>query len=297
MKDVIPIICGSSTQIPHMKDVLFTELTPITNSRVARPKPDLFDGVRPQDIDKALHDDDIMYPLIIPTRRKDGPVAPNFFLEVKPQRGGADVMKRQAGYVGAYGARVMHSLQSYCGESVYSGNANAFSCAYHAGTGTLLLYAHHVMVPGSPAIPMAPGDRPTYHMTLIDSWAITGNVHNFRRGAAAFRNIRDLAQQHRCRLVEAANARAREVIASLMLAVGPHMQDDTVSNPDAADHAKELSGSSPQTARGDVSSHSNRARLADVIGQDETDKLLCDLVQEVTSTTKVAMPSMPTPGH
>lgn len=246
MKDVIPIICGSSIHLPSMKDILFTQLTPITTLLAAKPKPDLFDGVRLHDINKALRNDDTMHQLIIPTRRKDVPAAPNFFLEVKPKRGSADVMQRQAGYVGAYGARVMHALQSYCGEPVYSGNASAFSSAYHAGTGTLLLYAHHIIAPGSPAVPMAPADRPTYHMTLIDSWAITGNIHDFRRGVAAFRNVRELAQNHRCRLVQAANVRAQEFAASLLLTTTSHVQDDTVSSPDAASHAENLAGSSSQ---------------------------------------------------
>ncbi|KAM3497510.1 hypothetical protein MY10362_009142 [Beauveria mimosiformis] len=133
-------------------------------------------------------------------------MAPNFFIEAKAPRGGADVAKRQACLDGAIGARAMHSLRTYGeGELSYDGNAHTFSSTYHDGT--LKMYAHHVT-----------GPTPEYHMTQIDSWGMTGNIDTFRRGATALRNARDLARRQRGTLIQAANARASE--AELATATG-----------------------------------------------------------------------------
>ncbi|RYP49979.1 hypothetical protein DL768_004414 [Monosporascus sp. mg162] len=77
------------------------------------------------------------------------PVAPNFFLEAKAPKGAANVLKRQACYNGAYGARAMHALQNYGEEELgFDGNAYTYSSTCHAGT--LKLYAHHVTPPTAP---------------------------------------------------------------------------------------------------------------------------------------------------
>jgi len=143
--------------------------------------------------------------LIIPTTNTRRPVAPNFFLEAKDPEGGAGVAKRQAGDDGAIGTRAMHALQNYREEQpAFDGNAYTCSSTYHAGTGTLQLYAHHVTPP------TAPGGRPEYHMTQLDSYAMTGKRERFIEGATAFRNARDSAQRHRDSFIQAANARARQ---------------------------------------------------------------------------------------
>ncbi|KAK3311472.1 uncharacterized protein B0T15DRAFT_482486 [Chaetomium strumarium] len=72
MATVVPIICGD-VDIPSRQNVLFTELAPLTST---------YDEVH-----------------------ASVPVAPNFFLEAKAPKGAADVLKRQACYDGAYGAR------------------------------------------------------------------------------------------------------------------------------------------------------------------------------------------------
>ncbi|KAK0655285.1 hypothetical protein B0T16DRAFT_450998 [Cercophora newfieldiana] len=211
MTTVIPIICGDA-DIPSRQNVLFTELAPVTSNYedVVRPKPDLFDGANIGDLDGKVRDPKgDMYPLIIPIKHVSVPVAPNFFLEAKAPKGAADVLKRQACYDGAYGARAMHALQSYDEEEpAYDGNAYTYSLTYHAGT--LKLYAHHVTAP------TAPEGRPEYHMTQVDTWGMTGNMDSFRRGATAFRNARDLAKQHRDEFIQGANARARRSDALLV---------------------------------------------------------------------------------
>ncbi|TWU71214.1 hypothetical protein ED733_000263 [Metarhizium rileyi] len=196
MSSILPIICGHTT-ILYEGNLQFTNLDSITSDATVPAVPDLYDGSYPQDIRKEVRRD--LTKTIIPTNHDRAPVAPNFFVEAKAPRGGADVAKRQACLDGAVGARAMHSLQSY-GEDVpvYDGNAYTYTSTYVDGQ--LKLYAHHVTA--------TPSGSPEYHMSQIDSWGMTGNAESFRRGATAFRNARDLAQRHRSSFIEAANARA-----------------------------------------------------------------------------------------
>jgi hypothetical protein len=88
----------------------------------------------------------------------DGPVTPNFFLEAKAPRGGADVARRQAYYDRTYRARAMRSMQNYSKEDlVYDGNTCTYTTTYL--NGQLKLYAYHVTAP------TLPEGQPGYHMT------------------------------------------------------------------------------------------------------------------------------------
>jgi hypothetical protein len=200
MRNVIPIITGNAS-IPNEGNLPFTNFESLTEGLTVNAVPDFFDGAPPGDVDKAVRED--LSQMIAPTKHADVPVAPNFFLEAKAPRGGADVARRQACYDGAYGARAMHSLQSYGEEEpVYDGNAYSYSSTYHAGTGTLQLYAHHVTAPTPPE------GQPEYHMTQVRVFSMTSDRDVFVRGATTFRNARDIAQGHRGRFIQAANARA-----------------------------------------------------------------------------------------
>ncbi|KAM3522944.1 hypothetical protein MY4038_008388 [Beauveria bassiana] len=206
MADILPTIRGNS-EIPNEGNLPFGNLESITNGTTVDAVPDWYNGSYPKDINRTVRQE--LCKTIIPTSHGHAPAAPNFFVEAKAPRGGADVAKRQACLDGAVGARAMHSLQNYGeDEPVYDGNARTFSSTYHAGTGTLQLYAHHVTGP------RAGEEPPEYHMTQIDSWGMTGNIDTFRRGAAAFRNARDLGCRQRETLVQAANARASQVLGT-----------------------------------------------------------------------------------
>ena len=201
MSGILPTICGNAN-IPNEGNLAFTNLDSITDGTTVDAVPDLYDGSLTKDIDKRVRQD--LSKVIIPTSHGRAPVAPNFFVEAKAPRGGADVAKRQACLDGAIGARAMHSLQGY-GEDkqTYDGNAHTFSSTYHDGT--LKMYAHHVTGP------TAEGHRPQYHMTQLKAYALTSDREAFVQGATAFRNARDLARQQRETLIQAANARASQV--------------------------------------------------------------------------------------
>lgn len=201
MRKIIPVICGDAN-IPNSGDALFNNLQSITNGDTVNAKPDFYDGARFDDIDKKVRDE--LDRLIIPTKSARRPAAPNFFLEAKDPEGGAGTAKRQAGLDGAIGARAMNALRNYGeGEPGFDGNAYSMSSTYHAGTGTLQLYSHHITAPTTL------GGQPEYHMMKLRGFDMTDSRETFVQGATAFRNARDLAKRNRDQLILAANARAR----------------------------------------------------------------------------------------
>ncbi|KAF4513220.1 hypothetical protein G6O67_000518 [Ophiocordyceps sinensis] len=206
-------------QRKNEENVLFTGVTPVTNKSASRPKPDFFDGALLRDIAEEIRNDPALRSTVIPTRHPTIPVAPNLFLEVKRPEGHHSVAQRQSCFDGTYGARSMHALQTYGDtEPAYDGNAYTYSSTYCEGS--LKLYAHHITAPTTSL------GRPEYHMSYIDGWQMTGNMDTFRRGAAAFRNIRDLAKRHRDSFIQAANARAFRVASAAQDDVHGTTQDE-----------------------------------------------------------------------
>lgn len=258
--NVIPIIAGNS-DIPNEADLLFTNIEPIVEALPIKAKPDFFDGALAGDIHPKIRnadEDGNLNKLIIPTKHASAPVAPNFFLETKAAKGGADVALRQALYDGSIGARAMHALQNYGAEEpACDGNAYTYSSTYHAGTATLQLYAHH------PAAPTAPGSGPEYHMTLVKAFAMTSDRDTFVQGATAFRNARNLAQTHRVRFIQAANAKARQSGVEAppepetTVAAAEQYEDSSADEfVDCEDYATQAVGSEDDAAPGDVDGES-----------------------------------------
>ncbi|OAP59568.1 hypothetical protein AYL99_06866 [Fonsecaea erecta] len=196
--EIMSIIAGESgKEHNHASDRLFNHLTPLADV-LPQPKPDLYDGAYPQQINRRVRRDLGMQ--IVPCNNTSLPAAPNFFLEGKSEGGRADVAKRQACHDGAVGARAMHSLQNYqSAEPLYDGNAYSLSATYHQGTGTLQLYAHHLTPPKTP------GESPECHMTQLNGFQLTGNINSFREGAGGFRNNRDRAKTIRDNFIDHAN--------------------------------------------------------------------------------------------
>jgi hypothetical protein len=79
------------------------------------------------------------------------------------------------------------------------------------------IYAHHVTEPRDGT------EKPEYHMTQLDAYAMSGSNATLLRGSSTFKNIRKLAREYQERLVQTANARARQLRADLL----PH--SDSVS--------------------------------------------------------------------
>ncbi|ATY62549.1 hypothetical protein A9K55_007579 [Cordyceps militaris] len=214
MAKILPKVLGDA-DIPSEGNLPFTNFDSITDGTTVDAVPDLFDGSHPKDIHERIKQE--LSDMIIPTKHSLVPVVPNFFMEAKAPRGGADIARRQACLDGAVGARAMHNLQNYGEEKpVYDGNAHTYSSTYH--NGLLMLYAHHVTGPTDE------GEKAEYHMTQLKGYALTGDRETFVTGATAFRNARDLARRQRERLIREANARA---LQTRELAAGEHLIEES----------------------------------------------------------------------
>ena len=177
----------------------------LTNEATVDAKPDFYDGARFESIHKQVRED--LSPYIIPAGHRPAPVAPNFFIEAKAPNGGALVAKRQITYDLSLGARGMHQLRSYGADKpVFDNNAYTLGATYHAGTGTLQMYASHVT-------PTGPGGSPEYHTTRIDTWGLSGNPNTCRQGAVALRDGRDVTMEWRNQFISAANERSTHLNA------------------------------------------------------------------------------------
>jgi hypothetical protein len=197
--NVIPTILGSHQLAPG-RNTWFGNLTPLTDESIVAAQPDIYYGSDPLKLSRPVRDELNHY--IVPSTIQEKPLAPNFFMEVKGPDGSAAVAARQARYDGAVGSRAMHSLQNYGQkEPEYDGKPYTFSSTYHDGT--LKMYTHHITAPTTE------GGRAEYHMASLRSYALMDSRNTFVEGVGAFRNARDLAEGHRHRFIQAANARAQ----------------------------------------------------------------------------------------
>ncbi|KAK2746520.1 hypothetical protein FQN57_003146 [Myotisia sp. PD_48] len=160
--------------------------------------PDRFYGARPEQLNPKIRD--TLSDIIIPSTEDKLPILPNFFLEAKGPNGTIAVATRQALHDGAIGTRGMHMLRSYLQkEEIYGNLAYTISSIYCAGT--LRLYAHHI-------IPSTKNNMESETiMTHLKAYAIISDHETFLRGATAYRNLRDWAEEQRNKFIEDANER------------------------------------------------------------------------------------------
>jgi len=186
--------------IPSGKNLVFGNLESLTHGNLVDVKPDFYDGARPAQIDLRIREELGSY--VIPATQGQAPALPNFFTEAKGPDGSAAVVKRQACFDGALGARGIHKLRSFEADPtlVYDNNAYTITSTYHDGQ--LKMYTVH------PTRSTAPIDSPEYHMTQLGGWALTGSYEQFRQGTSVFRNARDWAKIQRDDLIAAANGKA-----------------------------------------------------------------------------------------
>lgn len=195
----MPAISGQENQHLISRGSVFGALESF-DPTVKRLTPDKYYGARPDQIDFRVRRDLGQY--MVPSKSSSRPAAPNHFVEVKGHSCGADVPQRQTTFAGAVGARGMLHLQNYGrGALAYDNNSYTTTATCFAGTGTLQIFATH---PTQTAT-----SQTQYHMTRLGSYLMTDDIDSFRRGAAAFRNARDMGEEHRTRLIAAANATAQ----------------------------------------------------------------------------------------
>ncbi|KAI1733629.1 hypothetical protein F4680DRAFT_472028 [Xylaria scruposa] len=197
MREVVPLLTPKIPNILRDGGILFTNLASLTRGETVIPKPDYYEGVHLETVDKTIRDE--LSDIIVPTMSAMV-VAPNFFLEAKGPTGTQMVCDGQAMLDGAHGARLMHELKNYgMVRPIYDGNAYAFSAT--VVDIVLCLYAHHVVAPD------APGGEPKYFMTSVAAYFLRSE--DYPKAVRALGNLRVRAQKVRDQFIEVANERAR----------------------------------------------------------------------------------------
>ncbi|KAI9039963.1 non-cytosolic esterase/lipase [Aspergillus affinis] len=182
---IVPIIEGSQSDSSCTDGdrYPFTNLSPLTDGLLVPATPDDFSSAPPDRLDARIRSD--LEGQIVPSAETYLPIAPNFFLEVKCSDGSSAVLRRQACYYGALEARTIHALQTFGQgppEPAYE-MPLAITVAYTSGT--LLLYAHSLVVPENA------DDGPLYVMTQLGGWCLMGDLKSLRQGLMAYRNARN----------------------------------------------------------------------------------------------------------
>ena len=199
---VFPTFLGE-THKTTQQDLLFCNLEKITTTESnADAKPDSYDGSPPESLRVGVRDELSKY--IVPsTTITTAPCLPNFFVEAEDPSGDPSVVRRQALYDGALGARAMHKLQTYANPKVgHDGKAYTIAMTYSPSNGSLHMYATH---PGASNIS---NGRTDYWQTRLRQFAMIDRADRCREGLAAVRNAREWAKEQRDKFIAAANTKA-----------------------------------------------------------------------------------------
>jgi hypothetical protein len=213
---MLPLLHGAKPQ--GLQNRRFTVMKPayITTAKAKQLAPDYYEGVNPRIVDKDLRTK--LRTSIVPSNYNRDPIAPNFFLEFVPESEYPVVTRWQAGIDGVLGARCMNSLQNYPEMMPdegpppqgweFDGNAYAFGLTYRPRD--LTIYSVH-MTPPEPHEKM-----PGYRIVQIEIYSMVSES-SYHEAITAYRNVRDLAQEYRDRIVAAASSRAAQLRVSGVL--------------------------------------------------------------------------------
>ncbi|GJN81680.1 hypothetical protein PLIIFM63780_005215 [Purpureocillium lilacinum] len=180
------------------KETVFNNFKHLTDGSLVACQPDRWYGE--SCIPDVLRSAGDLAKHIVPSTQEGRPVVPNFFLEVKGPGGTLNAARRQACYDGALGARAIRNLQ-VAGQSTPPPLDNmAYTIAITLQNGHLELFTCH------PVPPRGTKTAEGYVMTCVGSYSLT-SADGFRRGVAAYRNLRDWAAEQRHRAVEEARER------------------------------------------------------------------------------------------
>ena len=191
------------------------------------------------------------------------PILPNFFVEAKGPDGSAAEIKRQITQDLGVGARGMLQMQHYeAGNKSYDENAHTLGSTFHDGA--LKIYSCH------PTAPTAPGGRPNYHVYQVTSFAMTDTPESFRKGATAYRNGQNWAEEQRNAAIERVRNRveARRITSKQdspedsFASVGKPKSLSPESVTSAVESALEVQGTSERLRKHSKQSQTDRERHA-----------------------------------
>lgn len=173
----------------------------MTDGTYPTPKPDFYDGARPEQLERKILEE--LSGLVVPSRREDYPIAPNFFMEAKGPEGNQSLADRQIYYDLAAGERAQAALLAYQQSSSDQRSLDRTLGFTYVG-GTLKLIAAHInKLLGTKA-------WLEYVMTKVKAWAMNSDSDTFRKGATAYRNARDWAERQRNEAIRQANKMVRD---------------------------------------------------------------------------------------
>ncbi|CAK7273137.1 hypothetical protein SEPCBS57363_005503 [Sporothrix epigloea] len=198
LANVVPTLLGqNAANFDTARNLVFAKIRPLTDGSLVAPKPDLYDGVNPITLAKAIREE--LADVVVPSKVGGNPVVPNFFFEIAGTNNKLEAAELRARYHGAIGARAMTAMQNYGKQApVYDGMAYTFSAVLSRNV--LEIFAHHITAPTTA------GGKPEYHMNSVSSTLLSENRDALIRGITAFRNCRDLAKRWRDDFAQAANA-------------------------------------------------------------------------------------------
>ena len=194
---------GEIRTVSSLSNLAFTSIEPLTDGRIPAPAPDFCYGASFSQLN--MHAIKELNRHIQPSKSKNCPIAPNFFLEVPSYHGDAPYLRRTACYHGVVGARGILSLQCY-GEFVYVFDGNAYTLSATMDDTALNIYAIWPTVPSSPQV-NDHQNRAEFHAVLVGAWLMSYSVQCYQEGLGALRNAIRLTEEWRRILVQNANAK------------------------------------------------------------------------------------------
>ncbi|POS82209.1 hypothetical protein EPUL_005996, partial [Erysiphe pulchra] len=139
--------------------------------------------------------------MILPSKNKEMPMAPNFFLEVKSLKGNLAEANLQALHTCALGERGQMATRGWHREGLgLDEKAHTITGTYSGGM--LTMYSIHA------GRHQTYNDQLEFYMNKIVLILITDNAEGFRRGISMYQNLRDFADEQRNESIAMANEMA-----------------------------------------------------------------------------------------
>ncbi|KHJ31552.1 hypothetical protein EV44_g3757 [Erysiphe necator] len=174
-------------------NITFSNLAPLIDGGLdqivlSKATPDLLYGSSFECLDERIRQN--LSSQVLPTLDIEKPIAPNFFLELKGPEGHQRVADRQALYYGALGERGQIALRSWGHDQpVLDGSAHTITCTYISGM--LIFYSIHASLVETPKRGIE------YFMYAIECYIMHVSASQYRKGIAAYQNLREYAEEKR----------------------------------------------------------------------------------------------------
>ena len=194
----VPLL-RSKTDEPKTRSMgcQFKNLAPLTDGTLTASCPDVYYGARPESLDPELQL--ACDRLVSPSKKKDEPMLPNFFMALKGPSGELPIAENQACYDGAFGARALSFLISLGSGARVLEDGRAYTITCTLKDGVLRFYTCHLYKPRDP--------RRVWEcaMTLLCVCVLNGSQVQCKDALTTLRNLVEWAQETRDAAINLAN--------------------------------------------------------------------------------------------